>query len=321
MALVEAENMTTKRLAITLAGLIALTPTALPLQGSAQILDPDDPVLPDPLEGNHTCATAFVMVPGVYEGLSVTASLPDFFVLQVPAGGSLHVQLTVREQKNDFTVDTVGACGQASTFIGSGLRGTHAFTFDNEDTEPEEFILRFYRELSNYAPIQGSVEFDVVVSENGELPYADFCTSENSVMSCPCANSGSTRGGCQHSGGESGRLILGGSQYPVLGGMSVHATNLPAGVPAMLFSSGISGEAMAVPFHDGLFCHGNGNVIRHGARFADETGFCDWTGDYSSTEGRIAGESVLLQVWFRDTNGPCGTGSNFTQATKLRVRP
>lgn len=289
-------------------------------QGAAQIGIgwPDPP--PDPLLGNHSCDTAFDLVPGIYEELSVVASQPDYYNLRVPPNETLRLTLNVRHLSHDFTVQVRESCNGNVVFHHADFVGTVPIEIENLTPIQQSYVLHLFRDVG-YIATEVTIGYDLRVSEHAHGEYPDFCSGDGTISNCPCGNLSYSRAGCLHSGGVGALLIVGGSQFEELGGMHVSAMNLPHNKPAVLFSSNIVSGPVLWPMGDGLLCHTGGMVIRHGARVSTATGAADWSAAFDPALGRQPFEQVLLQVWFRDPNGACGNGSSFTQAVRMRVKP
>lgn len=311
--------MECKHIALALVSTLAFIDAAPAQQGSSQLLSPDQVPVVDPLEGNHSCAYAFDLVPGIYEGLAVHAAAPDYYRLRVPPDQTLHVDLNVREGSHDFTVAVLDECEGEPVLFSTHLIGTIPIELDNATDEPVSYVLRLYRDIGPLA-VNAQIRYDLMIAEGDAGPYPDLCAGNGLTVNCPCANLEPVRGGCSHSGGRGALLVVGGSQFSELGGLTVHALDLPSQAPALLFSGELTGPELIMPFRDGILCFAGGSVVRHGTRTADAAGRADFSGDYDPRVDRLPGETVLLQVWFRDPAGPCGTGSNFTQAVRLEVK-
>lgn len=311
--------MDSRHIALALAITLALGAELPAQQGSAQLLSPGEVPLEDPLEGNHSCEYAFELVPGIYEGLAVHAAAPDYYLLTVPPNRTLHVDLNVREGSHDFTVAVLSDCDGELIVFSTQLIGTIPIELENASSEPVNHMLLLFRDIGPLA-INAQIRYDLMIAEGDGGPYPELCTGDGSTVNCPCANLAPVRGGCSHSGGHGASLQVGGSQFSELGGLTLHALELPGLSPALLFSGELVGDAVLAPFHDGILCFGGGSIVRHGARTADAFGRVDFSGDYDARVDRQPGDNVLLQVWYRDAAGPCGTGSNFTQAIRLRVK-
>lgn len=311
--------MECRSIALAVVASLALVAEVPAQQGSSGHVVPGPPA-PDPLVGNHTCETAFDLVPGIYAELSVIAWAPDYFRLHVPPSERLHIDLNVREWTHDFTVEIRDACNGTAAYSATNLQGSIPISLVNDTSETRTYMFRLFRDVGFYAT-EGRVEYDLMIAEGSRNPYPNVCSGDQSIAHCPCWNQSGPDVGCTHSLGHGGRLLVDGSQFSDLGGLTVQALDLPPHAPAMLFSSAVTGDVFHTPFRNGIFCRTGGAIVRQGARIADALGGASWTGAFDPRDDHAAGELVLVQVWFRDTEGPCGSDSNFTQAVRLRVMP
>lgn len=311
--------MESRSLSLALTALLLAAPVAAQ-QGANQIVGPGGDPPDDPFEGNATCWTAQELVPGSYAGLVVSHGSPDHFRVVVPAQDSLVVTVVVRSFVHDFTLHVFDSCDTIPQVFAPGLTGTHTFQIDNPDDEPSARVLAFKRGVTLYGS-SGHAEYGLSFARLGEPTYPDLC--DGWLAGCPCGNEGDPGTGCEHLGGHGARLIIGGCQFAVLGGLEVHAEDLPPGMPAMLFSSALDTPLVAWPFHDGVLCYGGGAIVRHGAAISDAAGLATWSPyQIDLASGRDPGQELAVQVWYRD--GPtsvCGTGSNFTQAKRVFAQP
>ena len=308
------------RYSVVVVGLLSMAVSASAQQGSSQILLPGEVPLIDPLEGNHSCDAAVELVAGVYEELVVTAWAPDYFRVSVPPETTMDFEVNLRHGSHDFTVEVISECEGESLFSTSNLYGLVPFEIQNETTESRSYILHLYRDVG-FIGISSPASFDIRIMENGQEPYPSLCVGDGTQGDCPCWNFSATGGGCENSSGEGALLVIGGSQITELGGLSVAAHRIPAGAPSILISSLLDGDTQLMPFADGLLCATGPGLIRHEAQIATADGVCDWSASYDPTYLRGPGVRVALQVWYRDSQGWCGSGSNFSQAVALRVRP
>ena len=151
-----------------------------------------------------------------------------------------------------------------------------------------------------------------------------YCFGDGTGTPCPCGNSSlsDTGEGCINSTGVGGLLIASGSTSVTADDLVLTASQLPPGKLAVAFSGAYKmGGAFGMPFYDGLRCLGS-PVKRYGVLQADPlTGTVSWAPGFSLQHGWSAGDLGLFQVWFRDFNGPCSSGSNFTNALELSFLP
>jgi hypothetical protein len=120
----------------------------------AQYIDPcGATAVDDGLEDNDTCATAYVMAPGVYTNLWLSDTDPDNYEITIPAGDILTVILTLNSGDIDFNVYDA-TCTLLGTIAGS-------FTYTNVTGLPETIVV----EAVNYAFSAATcAEYDLDVS-------------------------------------------------------------------------------------------------------------------------------------------------------------
>ncbi|MCB9916417.1 MAG: VCBS repeat-containing protein [Planctomycetes bacterium] len=151
---------------------------------------------------------------------------------------------------------------------------------------------------------------------------APGCQGDAAGSICPCGNGGGEGGGCLNSTGHGAALRATGSASLTLDDLAPRATWLPAGQSVLLFSGSASLQAAGGSvFGDGLRCAG-GTLQRHGARVADAGGVAAWSPGLAVASGWSAGETRVLQAWYRDpVGGPCGGGFNLTNSLALTFVP
>lgn len=147
-----------------------------------------------------------------------------------------------------------------------------------------------------------------------------FCYGDGSGAACPCDNYTLLTGGCTNSSGEGALAYAYGSTSLTDDSLEFGASLMPAGVPALLFSSGSSAAGGAgLPFGDGIRCL-SGPFQRLGVEFVQADGRVHWDADQLlSSTGIDAGSSAYFQVWYRDTAGPCGSGFNLSNGYRVDV--
>ena len=144
---------------------------------------------------------------------------------------------------------------------------------------------------------------------------APFCFGDGSGEACPCQNPGGTKEGCANSTGSGAVLSVVG--YPVIGADTARliAAQCPANTVGMFFSSDTTITGFGAG--DGLRCIG-GSITRLGLVQTGASGVATSNGALSLIEGLQGGELRHYQFWFRDLSGPCGGGSNFTNARSIQ---
>ncbi len=148
------------------------------------------------------------------------------------------------------------------------------------------------------------------------------CTGNEGIAPpCPCANPGAAGEGCANSTGAGARAGISGSTSLSTADLSLMMDGLPSG-QFEIFFSGLN--AFAVTFADGLRCAGGAlrrsSVLGSGA--AGSVSLVDALG----AGGLCAGPAELgatrhIQGWYRDPSGPCGGGSNLSNAIAAPLAP
>jgi hypothetical protein len=137
-----------------------------------------------------------------------------------------------------------------------------------------------------------------------------YCFADQSSFACPCAND-DAGAGCANSTGAGAALSFAGSQSLAAGRGVLHASVLPAGTFALLFT----GTARAsVPLGDGWRCVGG--HLRRLVVFQADTGGGAALGAGEPT-GAVAGTIGRFQVWYRDVAGACGGPFNLSNAVEI----
>lgn len=161
---------------------------------------------------------------------------------------------------------------------------------------------------------------DVFVHERIDPVGTPFCFGDGSGIACPCGNFGIPGAGCADAVGGSGVLSASGSDSMAADDLGPNAV-IPPGQPALLFvgTNALNG-GFGVPFGDGLRCAG-GIVVRLGIQTPNVSGIATWGPGLGATGGWAAGDTRYFQVWYRDPNGPCGSGFNLTNGVELLFGP
>jgi len=153
----------------------------------------------------------------------------------------------------------------------------------------------------------------------GVFHMTSFCQSGGASASCPCGNDDPTRG-CASSVGFGAYLTGAGSTAVSADDLSLYAYLLPPGRPALLFAGDVPVASGALVLGDGLRCAG-GNVQRLGVRVPPGSGSASWGPGLVAQGAWSAGETRYLQVWYRDSSGPCGAGFNVSSGVEVRLIP
>jgi len=182
----------------------------------------------------------------------------------------------------------------------------------------------------------GDHENDEGAHDAGAAYLFDFAQPDHVTLTCfcddpflaPCSNS-DTVAGCINSLGKGGHLNASGTASVTADDLVLTSTQLPPNQFGLMFMGQIPKQ---VPFRDGQLCIGQGGT-RPIYRFpAQATGAA---GSYTFGPGIVAhsqqhflpygvisaGLTYRFQVWYRDPLGPCGSGSNLTNAASVVFQP
>ena len=142
---------------------------------------------------------------------------------------------------------------------------------------------------------------------------------------CPCGNN-SAVGGCRNSAGVGAFLFGSGSSSVAADSFVLSAGGMPnPGFAARSFALFLQGDArQQLPFADGKSCLA-GNVVRVAtlSPFQGAAVYPQGLNPRISVVGSIpnTGAARYYQVWYRNALGPCGTGSNLTNAVAVIWTP
>lgn len=155
--------------------------------------------------------------------------------------------------------------------------------------------------------------------DHGQIGTA-FCFGVSPAQ-CPCSNFGATGTGCANSTGAGAVLDGEGSSGISNDDAAFHAHGMPANVNAVLFHGTLAlNGGLGAPFRDGLRCAG-GVTRRFGVQQADAAGASEWGPGLATHGGWVVGQTLNFQAWYRDPQGPCSAGSNFTNAVAVTFDP
>jgi len=160
----------------------------------------------------------------------------------------------------------------------------------------------------------GSSSGSLTVEQDSPLGWA-YCYGDT----CACGNE-DPKNGCENSTGLGAYLLADGSTSVAADDVKLVLTHMvPGGFYLMLMGQGWNPQV----FNDGLLCidvtqpffrYPIGQV--NGAGFdVMGPGLIEYGQDHFGANGHIrAGDTWHFQTWYRDPHGPCGTGSNLTNA-------
>jgi hypothetical protein len=153
----------------------------------------------------------------------------------------------------------------------------------------------------------------------GPLPFVSEHPRSCVAAECPCENADPTAG-CANSTGRGGLLLATGSAALDEDDLELFVLFLPPNEPSVVF---LAAEEQAVPLGDGVSCSVPEALV---PLVSCDTGEA---GAFSVVPGLVeAAESVLapgtrwhLQAWYRDPDGPCGSGFNATNGVSIAFEP
>ena len=159
-----------------------------------------------------------------------------------------------------------------------------------------------------------------------------FELGPDAVQYCSCASASpcgnpDDHGGCANSTGHGAVLAACGSGSVATDNLRLEVTKLPPNVFGLVFM----GPAQAqTPFGDGLLCVGSGNTgffrfppgqASPGGSIGLGPGVAGMSQGFLGA-GQIApGQTWNLQGWYRDPNGPCGSGFNLSNGVSVLFEP
>ncbi len=145
------------------------------------------------------------------------------------------------------------------------------------------------------------------------LEGASYCFGLSA--SCECDNE-DLRAGCYNSNNVGARLVaLAGSASLAADDLELRVFNLPASTQAILFSGT---SQTGVLLGDGQRCVG-GSLTRFPVQTANPAGTFSTSVGLASSGGFVVGQTAYFQVWYRDPLGPCGKGTNLSNAYQVQV--
>ena len=150
--------------------------------------------------------------------------------------------------------------------------------------------------------------------------FTAFCFGDGTGAACPCANNGTAGNGCANSINANGaNLTATGSASIANDTFALQGSGMPNS--NALYFQGTTQTAVA--FGDGLRCAG-GTIVRLGTKLnAAGSSAYPGSGEASvSVRGLIVAPGTrTYQVWYRNALGPCGSGSNLTNAVAVIWTP
>ncbi len=128
----------------------------------------------DALEDNDTCATARSVAPGTYSSLVVKRLDEDWYVLQVPNGGQLSVNMTFTHANGNINASIQSACGGAVLVNRTGTTNNEVFTYTNASGS-DTLLMRVYLATDTRN------EYSFTYSVSTPAPANDNCSGATAV--------------------------------------------------------------------------------------------------------------------------------------------
>jgi len=154
---------------------------------------------------------------------------------------------------------------------------------------------------------------DVFAADFGLGVGEVICGGDGRFGDCPCANVGTRGEGCENSTRRGARLDVEGSEALSIDDLAFHGRNLPPGELVLLFAGR---PGLVQTFGDGLMCL-SGPLTRVASDDANPQGRVTWGSGMLSAADAPYGVAIAFQAWYRDPNGPCGSGANLTHAVRI----
>ncbi len=141
-------------------------------------------------------------------------------------------------------------------------------------------------------------------------------------IDCPCGNP-DPLAGCANTQGKGARMHASGSSSFLADDLVITVDGLPSGAWSIIYMGALTNE---VPFGDGLLCAGAGYPLfrfpiqQTGASgsLSIGPGIADYSLNNFPALGQISPSSTWLwQIWYRNPQGPCGSGFNTSNGYKV----
>lgn len=260
----------------------------------------------DPMEPNDACSASIPMIGNSStNGLFVRKWDDDWFAMEVPAGGTLDVDLTFTHANGDVDTRLFSSCGGQQ--LSSSLSGT-----DNEQISwtnngaCQTVFLRVYHWLGD---VNDCTNYDMSISGTGS------CTPTQIGSSYCTSNANSS--------GNAATLSAMGSDVVTDQNLTLTASGAPDDVTGLFF---FGNNTAQVPFGQGVRCV-RGRVYRmppfattgpaNGNAAGEASLNVDFTGAVYSAA--LTPGQMNFQFWFQDTAGMAAT-FNLTDGIQIQFQ-
>lgn len=142
----------------------------------------------------------------------------------------------------------------------------------------------------------------------------EFCFG----VGCPCGND-DPLAGCANSTGSGAHLeVAAGSASIAADDLDLAASGVPTNVNGIVF---MGSTQQSTPFGDGIRCAG-APTVRFGIGDSGAGGMLGVTGPVGLKPASITpGSTWIFQTWYRNPIGPCGNGTNLSNAVLMNFVP
>jgi hypothetical protein len=159
------------------------------------------------------------------------------------------------------------------------------------------------------------------IPDECESPIMRYCWCTSEVA--PCSNP-DTDSGCANSTGVGATLNTGGSSSVSSDDLTITVSDMPHNVGAIVFMG--NDWKVPQPFKDGARCV-YGSIFRYQLKSSGATGSATWGPGFAAFSTKwptgtiTAGSTWYFQGWYRNQTGPCGKGSNLSNAVQVDFVP
>ena len=147
-----------------------------------------------------------------------------------------------------------------------------------------------------------------------------FCDgSGTNTVPCPCGNSSPADEGCTNSTTQGAKLVLTGSTSVSVGTATLTTTQMPLNKLGFTYygPNPWGGNPFGTQHSDGIRCLLAGGTSRMPNQNTGGSGSFSYTDLWGTYNLPIqGGETWYFQSYYRDAQGPCGTGANFSNGWK-----
>ncbi len=198
-------------------------------------------------------------------------------------------------QVSTWSFESAGAIAGSNPWYIAGLGG-----------DPSGYYRAFRVSLSSLDAPQGGI--------------TSLCPGDGTLAPCPCGNNGPTGAGCLNSIGAGALLAAQGSTSVGLDDLQLTVQGLPVQHLGLIYM-GTALASTPFVFGDGLRCAA-GVLTRFAPQSSGASGMLSLTTPAALSNGKLLpGTSFVFQGWYRDPTGPCGVGTNQSNALQIQFVP